>query len=69
MPRYDYRCKLCGTELEIVQRINDEPRTCCPFCGQEGLERLISSSSFTLKGDGWYADGYSSGVKDIGSGA
>lgn len=58
MPNYDYRCNLCGHELEIFQRMSDAPARTCPSCGKEGLERLISRSAFALKGSGWYADGY-----------
>ena len=38
--------------------MTDAPLTTCPSCGQEQLERLVSRSSFALKGSGWYADGY-----------
>lgn len=58
MPNYDYRCTACGAELELFQRISEAPLRTCPQCGKDGLERLISPSSFALKGSGWYADGY-----------
>ena len=58
MPWYEYACNDCGRELEVEQRISDDPLQTCPTCGSEGLERLVSRTSFSLKGSGWYADGY-----------
>lgn len=58
MPTYEYRCGSCGHEFEIEQRITADRLTDCPACKQPKLERLISASSFTLKGGGWYRDGY-----------
>lgn len=60
MPIYEYRCQACGHELEATQRIVESPLTLCPACNQPTLERLISMSSFHLKGGGWYKDLYSS---------
>jgi predicted nucleic acid-binding Zn ribbon protein len=34
-----------------------------PRCDANALERLVSQSSFALKGGGWYADGYGQGAK------
>ena len=58
MPIYEYACKACGKAMEIRQKIADDPLQDCPECGQPALERLVSASSFALKGSGWYADGY-----------
>ena len=58
MPKYEYACSNCGAELEIRQRISEDALTTCPKCNEESLERLISRSNFSLKGGGWYADGY-----------
>ncbi|MCK6548467.1 zinc ribbon domain-containing protein [Myxococcota bacterium] len=58
MPLYEYACANCGQELEARQRISDAPLKTCPKCGTDALERLVSMSSFSLKGSGWYADGY-----------
>lgn len=54
MPIYEYRCQLCGHELEKLQRMNDQPLTDCPACEKSGLKRLISAAGFRLKGAGWY---------------
>jgi len=57
MPIYEYECKKCKTKLEFIQSINDEPIKTCPECGGE-LVKLISNSSFILKGKGWYVTDY-----------
>jgi len=53
MPTYEYRCEACQYELEVRQRISDDPLSSCPKC--EGkLKKLISShTNFMLIGDGW----------------
>ena len=58
MPIYEYRCADCGHEMEAIQKISADPLTSCPQCGSEGLKRLISQTSFMLKGGGWYATDY-----------
>ena len=64
MPIYEYACKACGASLEVRQKFSDDPLTECPECGAPSLERLVSASSFALKGDGWYADGYGGKKQD-----
>ncbi len=60
MPIYEYRCNACGHEFEESQKMADEPVKVCPKCTEEKVERLISLTSFQLKGGGWYSDLYSS---------
>ena len=60
MPTYDYGCKACGHEFEREQRITDDPVKTCPECRSRKVKKLISQTSFVLKGGGWYADAYSS---------
>jgi putative FmdB family regulatory protein len=59
MPVYEYECNECHKVFEVQQKIADDPLTSCPECDGE-LKKLMSMSSFQLKGGGWYADGYSS---------
>lgn len=68
MPIYEYACERCESEFEVEQRITDEPIRSCPKCRSRRVKRLISHTSFTLKGGGWYADGYTSngGAKKAG---
>lgn len=57
MPIYEYACQKCGEEFEVQQRITDEPLTEHEGCGGP-VKKLISLTSFSLKGDGWYSDHY-----------
>lgn len=59
MPIYEYECPACETVIEIQQRISEDPLSTCPDCGG-AVKKLVSMSSFHLKGGGWYSDGYSS---------
>jgi putative FmdB family regulatory protein len=56
MPIYEYHCQQCGV-FEVTQRITESPLTTCPTCKTE-VRRLISLTSFVLKGNGWYATDY-----------
>ena len=60
MPIYEYRCDGCGHEFEEMQKVSDAPVANCEHCGGAKVYRLISRSSFQLKGGGWYADLYGS---------
>ena len=58
MPIYEYACRACGHEFEREQRISDAPIRTCPSCKARQARRLISRTSFVLKGGGWYSDLY-----------
>lgn len=62
MPLYEYRCRGCGKQFEVLQRVDDRPLRKCERCAGK-LEKLVSVSSFQLKGGGWYSDGYGSAGK------
>lgn len=54
MPTYEYRCRDCGRDFEVFQRMSDRPVAPCPGCGRPA-ERLISGGAgFLFKGDGFY---------------
>jgi putative FmdB family regulatory protein len=59
MPIYEYKCEDCGYEFEIQQKITEKPLEKCTKCKKGKVSRLISATAFTLKGGGWYKDGYS----------
>ena len=65
MPIYEYKCSKCGKVFEVIQKISDEPLSRCKFCKGK-VDRLISNSSFQLKGSGWYLTDY---ARKSGSGA
>jgi putative FmdB family regulatory protein len=54
MPIYEYRCTSCGHELEVLQKITDQPITECPACKRDALQKKVSAAGFQLKGSGWY---------------
>ena len=58
MPIYEYACAACGHQFEEWQKMSDKPVRTCPKCKAKKVEKLISQTSFTLKGGGWYADLY-----------
>ena len=59
MPLYEYECQSCRKHTEKIQKFSDPEITTCPHCGGK-LQRVISAPAFTMKGGGWYADGYGS---------
>jgi putative FmdB family regulatory protein len=56
VPTYEYECGKCGV-FEQSQRMSDPALTKCPTCRRK-VRRLISSTSFQLKGTGWYVTDY-----------
>ena len=57
MPIYEYECTKCGKVEEVLQNFSDKPLTKCLSCSGR-LQKLISQSTFHLKGTGWYATDY-----------
>jgi putative FmdB family regulatory protein len=62
MPIYEYECENCGKQCEVIQKFDDVPLSSCPACGGH-MHKLVSHTSFILKGTGWYATDYASGKK------
>jgi putative FmdB family regulatory protein len=56
MPIYEYQCQKCGT-FEVSQRITENSLGKCPTCRGK-VKKLISNTSFQLKGTGWYITDY-----------
>ena len=54
MPIYEYQCKGCQHELEIIQKMSEEALIDCPNCYEPQLSKKISAVAFRLKGSGWY---------------
>jgi putative FmdB family regulatory protein len=59
MPIYEYICEKCGAHIEVMQKIADAPLKRCTKCRGK-LKKVISRTSFQLKGSGWYKTDYSS---------
>lgn len=60
MPMYEYQCDDCGLVFEARQKFSDAPLTECRECGG-AVQKIISQTSFALKGGGWYDQGYGGG--------
>ncbi len=65
MPIYEYACPDCGHKFDEIQKFSDPAITVCPKCAQANVKKLISQTSFILKGGGWYKDHY--GLKPGGT--
>jgi len=59
MPIYEYECTKCGHQIEAWQKFSDPPVTECECCHGK-MRKLISQSTFHLKGSGWYVTDYAS---------
>lgn len=57
MPVYEYRCNACNIQFELRQKFSDPPADRCPKCGGT-VRKVVSVVSFSLKGAGWFGDGY-----------
>ncbi|MEE4265570.1 MAG: zinc ribbon domain-containing protein [Desulfobacteraceae bacterium] len=57
MPIYEYECTKCGKLEEVLQNFSDKPLTKCQNCSGK-LQKIVSQSTFHLKGTGWYATDY-----------
>lgn len=66
MPIYEYLCEQCGSRSEVLQRMDEAPRTVCDECGGP-LRKLISAPSFQFKGSGWYVTDYAKGTEKGGA--
>lgn len=59
MPLYEYQCSDCHIIIEVLQSINTVQSSDwkCEQCGGQ-IARIMSPSSFVLKGTGWYKTDY-----------
>lgn len=63
MPIYEFQCHSCGNQVEVLQRISDDPITNCEACGKDDMKKMISAAAFRLSGSGWYETDFKSGNK------
>lgn len=57
MPIYEYECDGCQSVFEVRQKVSD-PAPQAHSCGSTQVRRILSATSFVLKGTGWYATDY-----------
>ena len=66
----EYKCNDCDNIIEVWVRFDKVPEK-CPLCGGV-MEKIISKSTFHLKGSGWYVTEYGKQVtkkqKSVGKG-
>ena len=68
MPIYGYRCRSCGNELEVLQKMSDPPLKTCPKCSGE-LTKILYPVGVIYKGSGYYSTDYKSGKASSSSAA
>ena len=66
MPVYEYHCNACNIQFELRQKFSDPPADRCPECGGS-VRKIVSAVSFSLKGAGWFGDGYGTKAEPAGS--
>ena len=65
MPIYEFKCEECQEVSTLTMKMSDPEPEVCPSCQKGPMRKLISPSSFMLKGGGWFADSY--GKKPAGA--
>ena len=53
MPTYQYTCRECGEQVEVVQKFTDDALTVCEACGGP-LRKVFSPVGIVFKGSGFY---------------
>ena len=51
MPTYEYQCKKCDHNFEIVKALGDPHKKKCPDCGKYSLYQVISPPTVFVKGE------------------
>ena len=71
MPIYEFQCQSCGNQVEVLQKMSDDPLKDCDACGKPEMKKMVSAAAFRLSGSGWYETDFKSGnkknLKDDGS--
>ena len=62
MPIYGYRCRTCGHEFEVLQKMSDAPLKTCPKCSGQ-LAKMVYAAGVVYKGSGYYSTDYTKGGK------
>ncbi len=60
MPVYEYKCKKCGKEFEVTQRITEEPLKKCTYDGCDGevFRKISKNVGLVFNGSGFYITDY-----------
>lgn len=57
MPAYDFKCKTCGTVIEVTRPADDESLVPCPDCSGE-TRRVFTPVGVHFKGSGFHSTDY-----------
>src|SRR2546430_17597800 len=68
MPIYGYRCRSCGHEFEVLQKMSDSPFQTCPKCAGQ-LTKIVYAAGIVYKGSGYYSTDYKAASKGSEAGA
>ena len=60
MPIYKFKCTACSYEFTVIKKISDDDDVICERCHSNLTNKMLTTTNFSLKGTGWYKDGYSS---------
>jgi len=52
MPRYDYKCSICSSQIELEKSIGDDRD---PVCCNESMQKLWSAPAAIFNGSGFYS--------------
>ena len=66
MPTYVYACRNCEEQLEVVQKMSDDPLKDCPKCEGGVLWRVLFPPAVVYKGSGFYTTDYKNGGSKSG---
>ncbi len=69
MPTYQYACRSCDHQFEVVQGFDEAALTTCPACEQEQLRKLFGNVGVVFKGSGFYRNDSRSGKQAKSGGA
>lgn len=59
MPIYKFKCSNCDHEFTVIRKMSDKGEVICEQCSSSLTNKMVSKTSFSLKGKGWYRDNYS----------
>ena len=64
MAEYEFKCDKCGMIMQERLPISSKKEvTVCIHCDEYGAKRILSQSTFVLKGGGWYSDAYNKKIE------
>jgi len=60
MPTYEYKCKKCGNEFEVIQKMSDEPLKACVIENCDGVifRKISKNVGLVFNGKGFYITDY-----------